>query len=423
MPWPTKVQLHDSNYSHSYDGSEIIETWYIEPYSAVTAFVAACLGEVRTPRMNGAVMVPDRTDPARHFLYGWCYATEANVVPYDPRSFSYMGTANLNREEGANKDGNITRIKTALQTPIDPVKDIHYEIMPDANNKYSAGAFVAVNYKPVFDQPGKSTEVIETWDFINLTFKPAIRTNTINAGLKLYCPPGAWVNPLAGLAAPLFPGGPQLVGEAIKFLGSLLPDAGIAPVLKEEYQQVAIERRMLHPRFKIKELSKYINHTNAKDISIGIDSPITFKKGTLRFNSFDSNWVRVPKVNAAGDPDGFCEWLDIKLQLDWRTVYSNFGVIDHAAEVDDNLAPVEGLPVYNGKATLDAPREQIGWNHVLAYPGMLHSPDGLAWYRAKFSTNMLPVIPAGGFFGALPKNDCDPYPMALDLDNIWTLHW
>ena len=40
MSWPTLIQLHNSEYSHAYDGAEVRETWYIEPYDSVTAFIA-----------------------------------------------------------------------------------------------------------------------------------------------------------------------------------------------------------------------------------------------------------------------------------------------------------------------------------------------------------------------------------------------
>ena len=100
MAWPRLIELHDSEHSITYNGTLVRETFYVEPYGTVTSFVAGTLGQV-TPN---AVATIASARPASHYLYNWCLATECEVVPYDPRSFSYMGSTGYRRPQ-CNGDG------------------------------------------------------------------------------------------------------------------------------------------------------------------------------------------------------------------------------------------------------------------------------------------------------------------------------
>ena len=420
MPWPQKIQLHDSHHSHSYDGSEVTETFYIEPADADTAFIASMLG--RVDNLN-------RTLPAQHFKYSWCYAMDCNVVPFDPRQFSYMGTTNLTPYvEGQTMAQNIGRIKDAAETfddiHLNPRADISYKFMSGPtpavtttgdNDAYSAGVFITVTYMPVIGIPSNSSnpaQFIPDFDCINWTFIPQIRTNQVNKGLSLICPPGIG-------RVVLDPFG---IGNIIH---AWMPDACIAPVLKEEYQEMVMERRMLSPIFDISAFSNYVGKTNWSNAGfiqfssttingLEVTFPSRFYNGTLKFTQFDTNYVQVPQVDLNGDPHGYNNWLNLKIHIDWRTIGGTTGV----QIVDDTGAAQPTLPVFdydsNGFFSVPKLGTPITWNHVLAYPGIFFEPDGLAWYRAKFTTGIMAGLGVAG------SKLYDPFPMISNFTDIWT---
>ena len=365
MSWPTLIQLHNSEYSHSYDGSEIRETWYVEPYDAVTAFCAAMLG-----RVDVAGHVPYRTLPAAHFLYNFCLATEARMVPLDPRSLSYAGTTALNPviPVPGNAVGNYSRITTAvgtIQNPsgvLAPTRNVDATFVSQANRTFSAGALICVTYKPVLTVAGGTDNAIQeaNMDFVNYGFVTRTRKNVPNAGLKLITPPG--------------------ILNALGAGGLFYPSAGIAPELAEDYEELIVERRMLNPQFNLATLSQYQNVVDAGDATDPAGN--VYPSQTLKFRHWEPNFVQVPSVDANGEPNGYNRWLNLRLFWDWRTTLAV------------NLLNSDGGSTGNA--------EPVTWNHVLAYPGTLAwlvSGTGLAWYYAKFSSQSIgvdtPAFPLG----------------------------
>jgi hypothetical protein len=377
MSWPTLIQLHNSEYSHSYDGSEVRETWYVEPWDSVTAFIAAMLGRVDAAADG---VSPSRTLPASHFLYPWCFAVACEVVPLDLRQFSYMGTVSLapfqaNQPLSANTQRITGAVQTYTTNYLFPTANIDTAIMTQANRTFSAGAFVTVTYLPLLTLLQGSTTIVpgNAMDTVNYRLVPRIRTNVINSGLKIITPKMA-VN---------------LFGKYAMFY----PAAGVAPVLKEEYQELVIDRRMLLPTFNLSTLGQYVNSVNfgIETLTIaGVNTSLTFRPQTLRFDSFEATYVQVPQVDAAGNPNGYNRWLNLELHYDWRTTIS--GCVHDPS--DGVLVPVK------------AP---VTWNHVLCYPGTMSwinglaagTPTGLGWYAAKYSANSVGV-------------DSDPYPTTRD---------
>jgi hypothetical protein len=445
MGWPRLIQLHNSEYSHSYNGSEVRETWYVEPFDATTAFIASMLGRVD---VNDDGVTPNQTPPARHFMYGWCMATQADAVPFDPRSFSYMGSTAYNTAgAAANRDGMTTSIRNAVQSyklqrpgqpgndrgSLDPTADIDAKpITSAANRRFSAGVYICVTYKPVLIFPaltpggetGGAGPLPNFFDCVNLKCTPQKRTNQINKGLVLVCPPGM----LATFPALPFVGG--AAGQILAALATLYPDAGIAPVYNEEFQEITLERRMLSPNFSLEILSNYGGKLNYGPMYLqtpvdglafppGAPQPgstIQARKilhGTLKFTTYESDHVEVPAVNDDGEPNGYSRWTNLVLHYDWRTMQPY--AVNGPQLVDDNGAPTTTFPVYDQNA--NGPPDGDGvltWNHVLGYPGILHWPDALAWYRAKFSTGAIPPgIPA--LFGLPPPISCDPYPLITNI--------
>jgi hypothetical protein len=344
MPWPTLIQLADSQYSYAYDGTEIRETWYVEPYGARVAFAAAMLGRVDV--MAG---VPNRTLPAYHFDHPYCLAVQVDQVPLDPEQLSYRGTFGSNT--ASNSD-----IITAVQKATDPTADIQLTgFMSQANKTFSAGALMTVTYQPVIlTRAANSTQIPEDKDFDWLNFKltRADRKNVPNEGLKLITPPNA---------ANLFGLG-----------GAFYPAAGISPEFKEEYQVLTVERRMLNPDFDLSALSAYQNLVDSASVTDARGK--TYSAECLRFAGYDTEWVQVPKVkDNTGDPDGYSRWLNLTLSWDWRVIQSDI-VCDKTGAF--------GVTKF------------ITWNHILAYPGTLNwilAGGGVAWYYNKFSSKSIGV--------------------------------
>jgi len=326
----------------------------VEPHDSLTAFTAAMLGRVDA---NG--VHPIRTLPAAHFLYPWCLATACAVVPYDPRSFSYMGGTYYQTP------GTLANIVNAVQTykgarhNLDPAIDTPF-VAPLHSNQ-SAGVFVTVTYLPVLI-PASTSNPSPNMDQVNWRLEPGERTNVINSGLKLITPPlavnlgGAW--------------------------GLLYPAAGIAPVLKEQYLEFYAERRMLLPTFDLTQLARYVNAVNYRPENFpGGTLTGSWVTGTVRFAKYTTEFVQVPQVDANGERNGYNRWLNLVLKFDFRTT--------------------QAQTVYDGNGALPAAGSTgyVTWNHVLAYPGTMSwlngalagTPAGLGWYRAKFSRNSLGV--------------------------------
>jgi hypothetical protein len=344
MPWPTLIQLYESQYSYAYDGTEIRETWYVEPYSARIAFAAAMLGRVD---IQGTA--PKRTLPAYHFDHNYCMAIKCDQVPLDPEQVSYRGSF-LTGQAGKNDD-----VLAAVQKSADPTADIQLAgFMSNENKKFSAGCFCQVTYHNVLLATANTTGIPTDadMDFLNRRLVKAERKNVPNAGLKLINPPNR-INNFFGTS------------------GIFYPSAGIAPEFKESYLQLQIERRMLNPDFDFTLLAQYQNCVDVGPVSD--PSGRSYQAERLKFNDWESEWVEVPKVTAGGDPDGYSRWLNLKLIWDYRTMRSNV--------VCDQFGNFNTTKV-------------VTWNHVLAYPGTLSwlaGGGGLAWYYCKFSANSIGV--------------------------------
>lgn len=354
MSWPTLIQLYDSQHSHSYDGTEIRETWYVEPYDAKTAFISACLGQV-DPNSG------KRTLPASHFLQSWCYAMQCDAAPIDQEQLSYAGTANLSLLAAGGHDTQISRIQIALQSldtnhlaATTDVEDTGF--VSQANKTFSAGAFVVVTYRPAITAatPYNPSGGAINFDFLNLKRVEKEKVNVPNAGLRLITQ--------AGLT---------------NFGGAWYPAAGIAPEIKEIYQEITVERRMLKPTFDLEKLGAYANFVNKELENFpnwsapGVGASL-FNPETLRFKIFQDEFIEVPTVDANGDANGFCQWLNLELTFEHRMI-RQFCVFSEGGVVLPGTFPVT-------------------WNHVLAYPGTLTwllGGGGLGWYYAKFSANAI----------------------------------
>ena len=285
-------------------------------------------------RVDANGVNPNRTLPAAHFLYPWCFASACESVPYDPRSFSYMGSA-LYTPGAEGMANNLQAVATAVSayksgagaTSLNPTAGIDTMIMGQANKAFSAGAFVCVTYLPLLTILGSPEATInaQAFDVVNYRLNPQIRTNTINAGLVLITP------------------------QVLRFGNAFYPSAGIAPVFKEEYQELTIERRMLLPSFNLAQLAQYVNCVNGsiEKLSIaGVQTPLAFQSECLRFSKFTTQYVQVPQVDSNGEPNGYNRWLNLRLEYDWRQVWST-SFYDATGR-----GPQLGQP---------------GWNHVLAW--------------------------------------------------------
>lgn len=384
MGWPNLVQLFDSQHSHSYDGTEVRETWYIEPYDSKTAFIASMLGYVDP---NSGV----RRLPCKHFAYPWCMAMQCDSVPLDQRQLSYCGTTSLDISNAQlNLDAQVTRVKKATESFLPPVHNLVATdnvdtpgFVSQTNAAYSAGAFVVVTYQPAITAatPYKPSGQDPNMDFLNLRRTEKTRVNIINAGLRLISPAGLWY-----------------------------PDAGIAPEYKEVYQEINIERRMLKPTFDLEKVAQYANFVNKNAENFpnwfapGVGAS-QFAPETLRFATFQDQFVEVPAVDQTGTPAGFCQWLNLTLTYERRLIWQ-------PCVFSEGAVPIGGI-------------NPVTWNHVLAYPGTFswlegvitgHSA-GLGWYYAKYSADSVGVdsfsyprcpaaFPAGstGILDPLTKN-------------------
>ena len=400
MSWPKLIQLHDSQHSHAYDGTEIRETWYVEPASAQTAFIAAMLGMV-VPN-NGDNL--SRAMPACHFLYPWCFATACEVVPYDPRSVSYRGSTqvkNFSKPSILNLSLIVDMVGKfnipALQpnqTPfaLDPTADIDKVSVAQGNKQYSAGTFITVTYLPLLRSSGEWSSAglsSSVFDGISVRLVPQIRENVINAGLKLVTP------------------------QILNLGNNFYPSAGIAPVMKEEYQELIIERRMLPANFNLSQLGKYINCVNGTTESFP-NTPVvgdinySFPPETLRFTKYVTKYVQVPTVDPNGEPAGFNRWMNLELHYDWRQIYQKNVYNATGERANPQIFNNAGNPV--GFTAV-----QVGWNHVLAYPGDLTRllafignggvGGDLGWYHARYPTGA----------AVLGGADADPYPQIGDV--------
>ena len=373
MPWPQIIELHNRVENTTYDGIEVINTWYLEPFDSAQAFVSSMLG-----RVDGNV----RTFPAKDYKYNFCYAAACDVVPYDPRSFSYMGRTNFQvagpNLAGPNAGGSLGAGLQAVNTAVSSFQPINANgnlatnqflnasaNMPWSSPNYSAGAFVEVTYLPVISYLAGGSTISDdvAFNYINPKFEPRDRTNVINAGLRL-----------------------QAL-NAFNFLG-WYPESGVAPVVHEQYEHFTIERRMLNVNTNLSAIGAYINNVNQFPTRGGPHAPAglvlpLFVKGTLKFVAYDTNYIVVPIVNDAGNPNGFNKWMNIKLHFDWRIIQSAMSYAPNA---------------FNPAAPNKVP---IEWNQVLAYPGLLGGllvGNTLGWYFTKYSVNGLWIATA------------DPYP-------------
>jgi len=139
---------------------------------------------------------------------------------------------------------------------------------------------------------------------------------------------------------------------------------------------------MLKPGFDLTALSPYENTVNAGNDVYPVPGFVgqTFDRCALRFAGFSTEYVQVPQVDAAGNPNGYNRWLNLSLRWDWRT-HKSWLCHD---ENDGHLLN---------------PYTSVGWNRVLAYPGDLSwlegivfsAPTGLGWYWTKFSAENLGV--------------------------------
>ena len=273
------------------------------------------------------------------------------------------------------------------------------------NRSYGAGVYAIVTYQSYLGDPtllGSDFKI--NLDEVSFEFKPQIRTNVINKGLVLNVPEGAMG------AVPI-----------AKVFAGILPDAGISPVLKEEYQEVTFERKMLLPNWDLATYSQFVGKVNNKPCNLGGNF---YAPEVLKFTSFETNYIVVPQVNDDGEPDGFNRWLNLRLHFDWRTA-TGIGQNNLVANckgcniIDDSGNVVPRLPVFDGSSppNIMPGNAQAGWNHVLAYPGIFHAPYGLAWYKAKFPANVLALFPRGGM------NLYDPYAQISGFDAIWNSYF
>lgn len=374
MSWPFLIELHDSNYSIAYNGSEVVETWYIEPYDAITAFVSSCIGKIVD---NGQGKQPTRTMPASHFLYPWMLATKCDVVPYDPRSFSYMGGTQYQQPQnvGQPEDG-MTAITTAISgyktgagaNRLNPTANIDFNWMNQSNKNYSAGAFVAVTYKPILmqRQPTSGNGINPgDMDFVNYKLTGELRENKINAGLKIITP--------------------RMLVNMFGVWNMFYPASGVAPVMSEEYEVMTVERRMMNPSMSISNILYYINCTNAGIANVPVVN-VTWPDETVLFKKMDQEFVYVPTVDISGEPNGWNMWINLKFTFHIRTLWS-----DVVHDLNGDLKQNPSSP---------------GWNHILVYPGTLswlngqipaQTPSGLGWYQCRYSANSVGV-------------DSKPYP-------------
>jgi hypothetical protein len=369
--------LVKSERSHSYDGSEIRETWYIEPADAETAFIASMLGRV-DPSGNPPT-TPLRVLPAAHYLFPWCLAAQCDSIALDERQITYCGptnptnAANAAQQAAAQQLGGLASVTAGMNaltqavgtynnTDINgkpgylwPRQGISTAIIGGSNSKFSAGVFVTVTYLPVLNPFGLSQQQLQTAaiDAVNWSFTQAERLNVLNSGIRLLTPPSpANIN------------------------GKWKPEAGISPVFRETYQVFAAERRMLLPTFMIPYLSQYKNSVNtvAENINgtpgLASQNNKTFPPGTLRFSDYRTRWVQVPQVDQNGEPSGYNRWLDLTLYWDWRTTLS--------------------AQTHGTDGTRTSGFQPVQWNHVLVFPGLLEwlagASTGMGWYLGRYAT-------------------------------------
>lgn len=361
---PKRIELVNREVYYANNGTEIINTYYIEPIECHGVILSALLGSLKV--QDGKFV---RVNPAYDFALPSCFCYQANIIPLDPEQFSFAETIWSDGWETLTP----STIRGAFQQLVDMSKDAPYKIMSEINrNKYSTGILVQAKYKSVMSLCSDTTKE-RFFDLVDIKKEARERTNVIPSGLRLKA------------QVPIGPLGTQI---------GYWPSTSIAPVVKEQYQRIAI-KRFLVPQLTASStefLNSMINSVNYDDFSFStiseVDSERTYPAETLRFAGYDMEVCLVPYVVPGSDVLGQLQFYNYTYYFEARTlrqeiVYDEFGEIIGDGAVTD-----------------------VTWNHMLCYPGLMaefggfvipgtpKKGPGLGWYHVGYLNSNYDLVPA-----------------------------
>ncbi len=365
------------------NGSEIVITWYVEPYTAAPVVSCALLG-----RVTGNTVNDTRVLPASDHDMPFFYCVEARRKSIDRRVVAFSPSI-VNLAGGAFGD-EMETIRLALAQPIimdgpqamgaASKKDIKASAsyaQPDSP-RGQAGAFIEAIYRPLptvfrFSSDPTEDERIRSFDYIDPQYHPCSRTVSTGGGLRVI---------------PQF----KAAGTGIGI------DAGGDGLLTDSWIEFSIRRLMCPtvPWHAIQQLQNSVNKDSqwavtAFDVD-GLPNN-TFFPGVLRFNAPDIVKRTVPTCMSKDGSyiltkDGIpttrsMTWYDISYNFSWRTTLA------HRYDLAGRLS--------NGRVF-------IGWNDTWYGGGLSQIGVGAVnlsagWYETGYfqvsSANLL--VQAGAF--------------------------
>lgn len=293
-----RLECRERTIRASHDGTEIVRTFYVDPYEAHTVVLSALLGAVE-PDPNDATKFI-RRKPAEDSWYENFYCTDAwveQVSPeamaaspslgmYPPGNYSvddFRGfISNLYDDSFGEKPGGIT-IKTRG--------------VDNAQSTSDSGCFIRAVFKPLicelptmWTSGDTGTNVApDAFDFVDPLLIPITKTVSTGIGLKYLLGNTAWY-----------------------------PSVGSEGFITQPMQQFTI-RRLMCPSVPVTTIATLKGKINGGQFDIG---QYKFPPETLRFDDCDVVKRAVPYSD--GNANGLNVWYDLLYVFTWNTIWDEY---------------------------------------------------------------------------------------------------
>ena len=292
----------------SHDGTEIVRTFFVDPYEAHEQVLSALMGSAWVDDNGKGI----RVKPAHDSYFSNCFCTEAWVDQTAKESMASspaLAQANQNPIDlaGVNWIGDILNQAHQKEVPSGPSTTLVNDVVQNA------GCFIRATYKPlIWEDPGERwTEgtigyTPDPFDFVDPQLMPITKTVSCGVGLRYL---------IHTKDMPLF-----------------YPAVGSEGFCVQPMQQFTI-RRIMCPSVPVSTISQLKGRINVGQFDLG---KYHFFDSTLRFDDCEVVKRAVPSSSGT-----FSVWYDLLYVFTWNTTYEEHFTIADPNTGDGNFMPGE----------------------------------------------------------------------------------
>jgi len=317
-----RLECRERTIRASHDGTEIVRTFYVDPYEAHTVVLSALLGAVE-PDPNDATKYI-RRKPAEDSWFDNFYCTDAWVEQVDQQAMAAspsLGVYPPGNYSASQLRGFISNVGLGLTHREEPTGITRARLdVNDAQSTSDAGCFIRASFKPLIHETpttwtsgdtGTATAP-DAFDFVDPLLIPLTKIVSPGIGMKY-----------------------TLVDRI------LYANVGSEGFVTQPMHQFTI-RRLMIGKPPLMTIGKLKGKINSSDMTLG---NFLFPAKTLRFD--DCEVVKRAVPYSDGTEDRLTVWYDLLYIFTWNSIYDYYY---------DDL----------GEFQLD----YVTWNRILGVPQM-----------------------------------------------------